>query len=275
MLLAAQRRRLIFSMLQSEGNVSIADLARRFAVSPMTIRRDLEYLETHQLARRTHGGALLTGDMAAEWPHRFKSHAHVEEKQRLAVIAASVVRPGDTVLLDAGSTTLEIARRLKEVQPLTVVTNDLVIAMELADVAGIAVLCTGGHVHRGVYCLDGPFSEWLLQQTHVDVSFIGCDAFDPALGAMTKIQTKITLKQRMIQAARRAFLVADWTKYGRRTFLTFSPLAAFHAVVTNIEVGAEAVRRLRETGLAVLLDGELANIDQPTRQEVSGAVDLG
>jgi DeoR/GlpR family transcriptional regulator of sugar metabolism len=178
--------------LQNQGNIGVSELASRFGVSPMTIRRDLEYLEARQLASRTHGGALLAGDMASEWPHRFKTHAHSVEKQRLAVVATSVVRPGSTIILDAGSTTLEIGRRLKEIKPLTVVTNDIIIARELADEDGITVICTGGEVRRDVYSLDGPFTEWLLQQMHVDLAFIGCDGFDQSSGAMTKTQTKIT-----------------------------------------------------------------------------------
>ena len=272
-MLAAQRRRLIFTMLQNQGNIGVSELASRFGVSPMTIRRDLEYLEARQLASRTHGGALLAGDMASEWPHRFKTHAHSVEKQRLAVVATSVVRPGSTIILDAGSTTLEIGRRLKEIKPLTVVTNDIIIARELADEDGITVICTGGEVRRDVYSLDGPFTEWLLQQMHVDLAFIGCDGFDQSSGAMTKTQTKITVKQKMIQAAHRAFLVADWTKYGHRTFLTIVPLSAFHAVISNAEIGEEAIRQLREAGTQVWIDG-VETPEQSAHEEVSNPVDF-
>ena len=252
-MLAEERRKRVLEWLQQEGRLQVAEVARRLAVSPMTVRRDLERLEAEGLLVRTHGGALPVGATATqELPYASKRAREVEAKRKIGRLAASLIQPGETVILDAGSTTLEIARHLPRRIPLKVVTNDLLIAQELADREGIDVYVTGGLVRRGVYSLQGAETEAYLRSTHVDRAFLGADGVDPAHGLYTTNRQKVPVKRAMLAAADRTYVVADRTKLGRRAFARFAGLDEVGALICDEGADAALLAQLEEAGLQVL-----------------------
>ncbi|MGE5577547.1 MAG: DeoR/GlpR family DNA-binding transcription regulator, partial [Syntrophothermus sp.] len=143
-MLSAERRTKILELIRTQGNVEVKRLASELAVSLMTVRRDLEALEEKGLVVWTHGGAVLPGLENTEVPYHTKRFSHAEEKRRIARKALEMIDDGDTLILDSGSTTLEIARLIRWKKGLTVITTDLKIALELGNQPGIRVFCTGG-----------------------------------------------------------------------------------------------------------------------------------
>lgn len=256
-MLAEERRRQLLQWLEEEGRIQVTDAARRLAVSPMTVRRDLERLEAEGLLVRTHGGALPVGTATPrELPYASKRARQVEAKRKIGRLAASLVRAGETVVLDAGSTTLQIARHLPPRVALKVVTNDLLIARELADREDIDVYVTGGLVRRGVYSLQGPETEAYLRATHVDRAFLGADGVDAVYGLSTTNRQKVPVKQAMLAAAEHTYVVADHTKLGRRAFARFAAVGEVGALICDEEARAACpsqLAALEEAGLAILL----------------------
>ncbi|HEY8489038.1 MAG TPA: DeoR/GlpR family DNA-binding transcription regulator [Thermaerobacter sp.] len=255
-MLAEERRRQVLQWLEEEGRIQVTEVARRLSVSPMTVRRDLERLEADGLLVRTHGGALPVGAATPrELPYASKRARQVEAKHKIGRAAAALIRSGETVILDAGSTTLEIARHLPPRITLKVVTNDLLIARELADREGIDVYLTGGQVRRGVYSLQGPETEAYLRATHVDRAFLGADGVDAVYGLSTTNRQKVPVKQAMLAAAERAYVVADHSKLGRRAFARFAGLEPIAALITDDQAQATAALQLAalaEAGVEVV-----------------------
>jgi DeoR family transcriptional regulator of aga operon len=177
-LLNEERRRAILEMMQHDGRVLVVDLARRFRTSQVTIRKDLEILHVRGLIQRTHGGALPSRGGALEDPTlREKEKLHCKEKLAVAAAAARLVSEGQVVILDSGTTTTEIARALRNCKNLTIVTNAVNIAAELAN-SSLEVILTGGTVRKNSFSLVGPIAEETLRRLSADILFLGVDGFD-------------------------------------------------------------------------------------------------
>ncbi|BAS27752.1 DeoR/GlpR family DNA-binding transcription regulator [Limnochorda pilosa] len=251
-MLAAERRNRVLVQVRSRGKVQVNELSRELGVSAMTVRRDLAWLERSGLVQRTHGGALDPRLLAEEVPLRRKSTRHPDEKRAIGRVAASLVEAGQTLVLDAGSTVLEAARAL-EARPLTVVTNDLVTALELADRPGVTLYCTGGQVRPQVYSLQGSHAEAFLTGIQVHVAFLGADGVDPDLGLFTTNLEKVAVKRAMIRAATRSYVLVDAAKLGTKGFARVAAVTEVMGVITTDRAPAPVVEALREKGLEVLL----------------------
>lgn len=250
--LAAERRNRVLQEVRNRGQVQVNELAQELGVSAMTVRRDLAWLEQAGLIRRIHGGAVDPRLMAQEVPLRRKSSQNRDEKRAVGRLAASLVEAGETIILDAGSTVLEAARAL-DVRPLTVVTNDLVTALELADRPGLSLYVTGGQVRPQVYSLQGAPASGFLEGIRVHLAFLGADGIDPEQGIFTTNLEKVAVKRAMIQAARRTYVLADATKLGTRGFARVAAAHEVAGIVTTDRAPARVVSALRELGLEVLL----------------------
>src|SRR4051794_15408273 len=167
------RRDLILDRLRTSGSVLVGDLSADLATSDMTIRRDLKLLEGEGLVRRIHGGALLVPNRAYEPTFREKSRQFVDEKRRIGAAAAALVEPGDTLILSPGTTTMQVARHLREARNLTVITSAVNIAAELAGDPDIDVVVTGGRMRGTTYALVGSLAEETLRGLHVNKVFLG------------------------------------------------------------------------------------------------------
>lgn len=251
-MLTAERRNHVLLQVRGRGKVQVNELARELGVSAMTVRRDLAWLERAGLVRRTHGGAVDPRLLAQEVPLRRKSARNLEEKRALGRVAASLLRAGETLALDAGSTVLEAARAL-DARPLTVVTNDLVTALELADRPGITLYCTGGQVRPHVYSLQGSQAEGFLAEVQVHVAFLGADGVEPDQGIFTTNLEKVAVKRAMIRAASRSYVLVDATKLGARGFARVAAASEVTGVITTDRAPDRVVQALREMGLEVFL----------------------
>ncbi|MGE5591925.1 MAG: DeoR/GlpR family DNA-binding transcription regulator [Bacillota bacterium] len=246
---AGARRAQIVQWLQDHGQVQVRDLADFLGVSEMTVRRDLEYLAREGTLIRTYGGALPTSGLNREQPYASKAGEHTGEKERIARYAASLVKDGDTVLLDAGSTTLALARALRGRKDLLVFTVDLKIALELCDEPGIRVIVLGGTAQPEVYTLLGPLVEQNLRGLTTDWAFLGTSAVDAEKGLTTPTLEKVPVKLAILQAGRRAVLLADASKFGRRGTFQICPLSALSQIITDRSLDDEMAEAVREGGV--------------------------
>lgn len=250
-MLPAERQKHILEWINGRGKVKTDELAERLSVTPMTIRRDLKTLEEKGLLLRTHGGAVTAQSLGYEIPYEAKIASFPAEKARIAERAASYVEDGQKIILDAGTTTLEIARCLKVRRNITVVTTDLRIALELSAHSGIEVHCTGGFAQPRVYSLVGPQTVASIESVFVDWAFLGASYVDLDIGVSAPGQGKACVKRAMIEAATRSVLVADHSKFGRRAFARVAPLSRFTTVITDSGVDADLLRRMEREGINV------------------------
>jgi DeoR family transcriptional regulator of aga operon len=246
----AERLSAILAELSEDGGVEVAMLATRFEVSAATIRRDLELLESQRLLARTHGGAVPMG-VVYELPLRYKGARHHDEKRRIAEAAADLITDGMAIGLTGGTTCTEVAREIVEHEHLTVVTNALNIASELAVRPNLKLVVTGGTARPESYELVGPLAEQSLAGLHLDLVVIGVDGIDAIAGCTTHHEVEAHTDLALIRRADRVVVVADSSKIGRSAFARICDIGSVHQLITDHEVDARALRALRDAGLAV------------------------
>jgi DeoR family transcriptional regulator, aga operon transcriptional repressor len=242
----------ILEQLSRNGSVSVADLAGSFGVSLATIRRDLQLLEQQRLVTRVHGGAVASG-VLYELPLRYKAARQQEEKRRIALAAAQLVADGMTVGLTGGTTTTEVARSLVERSGLTVVTNALNLASELAVRSNLKILVPGGVARPESYELVGPIAEAGLEGLNLDVAFLGVDGISVKAGCTTHHEVEAYTNRALIERANRVIVVADGSKLGRVAFARICTVAEAHELITDREADPVEVAALEDAGLAVSL----------------------
>lgn len=251
-LLIEERRQHILSLIQNEGRVLVGDLSRDLGISQITIRKDLEYLQSRGLVQRTHGGALRIQASALFDPSlQEKQKQHSQEKQRIAAAAVRMVEEGQCIMLDSGTTTTAIAHELRKFSQLTVITNAVNIAAELAS-TNFEVILIGGSLRKNSFSLVGPLAEDVLQEMHADILFLGVDGFDPEVGLTTPNFLESRVNRAMVKASRRIVAVCDSTKFGRRSLSRIVPPAAVHTVITDRNLSAENVEALRTQNIEVI-----------------------
>jgi DeoR family transcriptional regulator of aga operon len=246
----AERLSAILSDLSTDGSVEVAELASRFAVSAATIRRDLELLEEQRLLARTHGGAVTMG-VLYELPLRYKGARHQDETRRIALAAAASIADGMSVGLTGGTTCTELARELVDRERLTVVTNALNIASELAVRPNLKLVVTGGTARPESYELVGPLAEQSLSGLHLDLVVIGVDGIDAQAGCTTHQEVEAHTDLALIERAERVIVVADSSKIGNIAFAQICPVARIDALITDRGANVRSLRALRDAGVTV------------------------
>jgi DeoR/GlpR family transcriptional regulator of sugar metabolism len=231
-LLPNERRKWILDQLSKDEKIDIDQLAEQCRVSAMTIRRDLSLLEEEEKIIRTFGGAILNKPLIVETPFLTKEGKYSRQKRRIAEKAMSLVSDHSTILLDSGTTTLEIARLLKEKKNLTVITNDIKIAAELMD-SEVKVIVAGGELQNNVGALFGPITEQILKNIHVDLFFLGAHAVHLDAGITVTTFEKASIKKLMIEAAGTTWLVADSSKFDQKSFTKVCDLSSLDGVITD------------------------------------------
>ena len=252
-LLLEERRRRICELLREEGRVTVEALATRFGTSQVTIRADLSTLESTGALTRTHGGALSVPD--TDQPLNVKQLRHRAEKLRIAAAAAALIEDGETIVLDSGSTTAEIARRIRtlELKSINVITNALNIAALLIDVPSVRLIVPGGFLRRESNSLAGPIAETALASLQANRLYLGADAVDPQLGVMTPHLAEAELNAKMIAISQQVVVVADSSKFMRRNISLIARVEQLHLLITDRAAPAEAVEQLRQRGVEVRL----------------------
>lgn len=248
-----ERRRAILEQVTHEGRVLVKDLAPKFATSQVTIRKDLEVLHGRGLLHRTHGGALPVSTGALLDPSlRDKEKLHRREKQRIGAAAGRLVKEGQSVILDSGTTTTAVARVLREFQNLTVITNAVNIAAELAGTA-IEVILTGGTLRENSFSLVGPLAEESLRRLSADIIFLGVDGFDVEFGLTTPNLLEAKVNRVMVEIAKQVVVVCDSSKFGRRSLSLIAPCSAVQRTITDTRISKSDLQALEKAGIEVTL----------------------
>ena len=241
-----ERQRKILELLREAGKVSVESLCDLFHVSAPTIRADLGALEQRHLLRRTHGGAIPVETTLYEPSFLEREQSQTEEKRRIGRMAAMRVQDHETVLLDAGTTIHEIARHLRERRGLTVVTNSLPAAFDLAESGSVNVVLIGGQVHAERRATLGPLATEFLRDMHVDRAFIGVNGVSEESGWTVVDFDAVQVKRAMMARAREVVVVADHSKLGEATFASIGPLNSAHVLITDTPIERESLRSALE-----------------------------
>jgi DeoR family transcriptional regulator, aga operon transcriptional repressor len=246
----AERLSAVLETLASDGAVDVTALVARLGVSPATIRRDLQLLEEQRMLTRTHGGA-VAHDVLYELPLRYKAARRQEEKKRIALAAATRVADGAVVGLTGGTTTTEVARALLDRRGITVVTNALNIAGELAIRADLKLVVTGGTARPESYELVGPVAERALSGINLDVAFVGVDGIAIGSGLTTHHEIEAQTNRTLIERARHVVVVTDSSKLGRVAFAQICPMNAVDELITDAGASPETIRAITDAGVTV------------------------
>jgi DeoR family transcriptional regulator, aga operon transcriptional repressor len=232
----------------------VPDLADRFRVSVVTIRADLRALGQAGSLIRAHGGAVPVEAHKADLPITVKKSLRHAEKIRIGERAAQIIGPDETIILDSGTTTAEIARVLKRhaVSGLTVVTNALNVAVELASTPSVRVMMLGGVLRPPSRSFVGPEAERTLAEVQADRLFLGVDGFDLEGGLTTPDPLEAFLNGMMIAVSREVVVVADSTKFGRRSLSRIAPVGAVRRVVTDKGIDRKMAAAIASRGIELL-----------------------
>jgi DeoR family transcriptional regulator of aga operon len=254
-LLAEQRRRKILDLIEQTGQITITDLVERFSVSAVTARGDLDALSSGGTVVRSHGGAIRRHEAHQDYPLQLKATLHRAEKARIGQSAAQLVQSNETIILDSGTTTAEIARQLKssKLQSVTVITHALNIATELAGAPGISLIMIGGLLRPVSYSFVGPQAEAMLNELHADRLFLAVDGLDLEDGPFTPDVLEAQLNGVMMRVSKEVTVVADSSKLGRRSLSRIGPLERVHRLITDSRAPADFTEGLRKKGIEVTL----------------------
>lgn len=255
-----QRWNALLDQMAADGQLTVAEAAQALGVSQATIRRDMDQLARQQLVTRTRGGA-IAGQVSYDLPLRYKTARHAAEKQRIGRAAAALVEPGAAVALNGGTTTSEVARALATRPDLaegtgapavTVVTNAMNIANELAVRPHVKIVVTGGVTRGQSYELIGPFATLVLAELTLDWAILGADALDARAGAAAHHEGEASINHLMATRAEQVMIVADHSKLGQRAFARMCAVDEIDVIVTDTDASAESLAPFTERGIRVI-----------------------
>src|ERR1700728_2745538 len=250
----------LLELLAAAGQLQVEDAAKALNVSAATVRRDFDELAAQQMLTRIRGGAVAQA-VNYDLPLRYKSERHPSEKQRIGELAASMVRAGQVVGLNGGTTTTEVARALATrpdlssggvTSAVTVVTNALNIATELAVRQHIKIVTTGGVARPQSYELIGPLATGVLEQVTLDVAILGVDGIDAVAGATAHHEGEASINRLMARQASRVVIVADSSKVGRRAFARICTAREIDILVTDKGIATDDAAQLEEAGVDII-----------------------
>lgn len=249
------RRARILEELESKGQVSVSELSNLFDISEVTIRNDLDHLEKQNMLIRARGGAIKIKfqRMGIDLSISDKQKEFSQEKQLIAREAIKLIEDGDTIVLDSGTTTTEIAKNLEQFANLTIITNALNIASILAEYEGINIFMPGGSLRKKSLSLVGVLADENFEKFYCDKLFLGADGFDTTHGLSTPNSEEAHLNQIMMKIARKVIVVADSRKFDRRRFAFIGPISDVDIVITDSGIREEDKSRLEKNGVQVIV----------------------
>ena len=249
-----RRRRTILQLLSEKGEVYVSDLSKAFSVSEVTIRNDLVQLEQKNMLLRARGGAIKVdnnSDMDKQMLEKTRVNFH--KKSRIGNLATRLIQNQDTIILGPGTTTIEVAKHISKEMELTIVTNSISIIQHLISKPNFNVFVLGGNFKRNMGMLTGPITEMCLKNFFVDKVIVGEDGCDTRKGIYSSDLETAQLMQLMINNARQVILVADSSKFTRKSLTLSSSIDSVDIVVTDDEVPIEDKRRLEDKGIRVMI----------------------
>ncbi|MET0773431.1 MAG: DeoR/GlpR family DNA-binding transcription regulator [Candidatus Limnocylindrales bacterium] len=250
-MIIAKRRQRIVETLRSVGVISVHDLATQLGASEATIRRDLRSLDASGMMRRTRGGAVMPGALTYEPSYAEKAGQLTAEKNAIAERALELIKPGDSIALGPGTTTLCLARLLPRVGELTVVTNSLLVAEALTIANQIEVIVTGGMLRRSIHALVGPGTEQALHGVRLDLGFMSGNGVNAERGLTTPNLLVAAADQAIAEACRQIVVLADHSKLGRVTMCQTVPPQRIDVLITDASPDSREFRTLLTAGLDI------------------------
>lgn len=250
------RRAIILHKLETEGQVDVGALSQELEVSEVTIRNDLRRLEQKNMLIRARGGAIRLDRVGQDFSISDKSKLHFEQKKSIGMAAAKLVDDGDTIILDSGTTTLEIARNLGKHTKLTVITNALNVASQLAEHQDVNVIVPGGFLRKNSLSLVGTTAEDSFRNYFCDKLFLAVDGFSTTHGLSTPNVEEAHLNRTMIDISKKVIVVTDSSKFHKRSFAFIAPVSQVDVVITDAGIPAEDHRKLENMGVQVIIVGE-------------------
>ena len=250
---SAQRRQIILERLERDSFVGVADLAGELDRSQMTVRRHLSRLESEGLVERSRGGASATRRVRLQFALYERSATQRAEKEAIGRAAAGLVKGGERIILDTGTTTLAMARELRERDGISVVTTNLAIVSELLHSPGIECMLLGGMVRESTPDLYGPLLEDNLSRIHTDRAFIGCDGISEAGVLMTNDPRVARASALMIENSAYVVLLADSSKAKRNSFISFGTIAQVDCIITDDRMPAALLDAARAAGVETVV----------------------
>jgi DeoR family fructose operon transcriptional repressor len=246
-----ERQEKILWYINEAKKANTEQLAREFNVSKVTIRRDIDILAQKGLLFKAHGGAVSSSSaFLHEIPYSDKAVVNSAAKKAIGLTASKMIEDGDIIILDSGSTTLEIAKNIKK-NDITVLTNDIKIAMELANKPNIHVMVSGGNLTNSVYTLTGNISIDFFKKTHVNKTFLGCDAVDVEFGISNRTYEEIDIKLAMIKAADEVIMVTDNSKLNKKVFAYLCDISVINKLIIN-EIDEQNSKVFTEKGVELI-----------------------
>lgn len=226
------RRQELLKRINQDGEATVEELSRDFAVSEVTIRGDLQALAGQNLVIRTHGGALAAGRLP-ELSLRIRQQRQAPEKERIGAYAAGLIHTGDAIFLDTSSTALAIARHLRGQREITVITNSLAVAEELAENPGVNTVMPGGTLQRDTLSLIGTEGLTILNRYNIRMGFFGAHGISDPEGLTDVSASEAEVKQQVVAQCRQVIAILDATKWGRVGAASFAPLGKIHSIITD------------------------------------------
>jgi DeoR family fructose operon transcriptional repressor len=252
-MLLEERLSEIKNLIDSKRSCSINEIADKFCVSKATARRDLKILSERNMVRLTRGGALsLASGTTYDPPYSVKKGINHEEKKRIGQYAADLVKDGETLVLDSGSTVVELARALRNGRQVMVATNDLVVGYELANTKGIDLTFIGGAIRKNFYMSHGHFAQSTLSQINSDKVFLGLDAISLAKGCMVTNTEELVVKKLMLASAKQKIVVCDHTKFANVAFLKLCDLQEIDMIITGCELDDKIYESIISEGINIV-----------------------
>lgn len=249
-MLAAERHRAIIAKLEDNGAVKVSELSELFGVTEKTVREDLEKLEEKRLLKRTHGGAVLEqGSEDSLLPLQIPNVKHSQEKIAMAELALTCIQDNDIIALDAGSSTLELARLLPN-KPITVLTNDLIIIRELAVKENIRLVVPGGYRHNNLL-IGGESQEWIAR-LNVHKLFLSTTGVHQEYGLTIFTEELAKLKRLYMDNAKEIYCMADSRKFDKGALITFAELDEIDCVITDDGIDDELASKYEAQGLRIM-----------------------
>ncbi|MBT3320341.1 MAG: DeoR/GlpR transcriptional regulator [Clostridia bacterium] len=248
---AEERKQMIVELINRQIKTTVAALCEKFSVSPATIRNDLRELELAGLLKRTHGGAMSNKKASFELNSYQKEVENIEQKVAIGKAAMNYVQDGDIIAIDTGTTTLEFAKQLADKKNITVVTNDLKIALHLEENSQMDVVLTGGAVRRNFHSTIGLIALNSLKELSVDRSFIAANGVEVRRGITTPNIEQAQVKERLVEFADEVILLADSTKLGKASFAKFADLKEIDHIITDSDAPEEIVAEIESKGISV------------------------
>jgi len=250
-MLAVERRNLILEKLQDEKKVVVSELSTLFDVSEETIRRDLDKLDKEGLATKSYGGAVLN-ESSLDMPFNVRKKRNMRGKQVIAELVSGLVKEGEHIIVDPSTTAVSIAKALKSRKRLTVITNSLEVLVELSDVSGWDVICTGGTLRENYLALVGSRTTDVIGSFHADKAILSCKGIDRERGITDSNEMFSQVKQTMLKSAKQRILAVDCTKFDQVAFSRIGEFSAVDMVVTDVRPSDEWMDYFAEKGITCL-----------------------